>query len=136
MPFTTKTVETPTGKSYNGVQFLKMNCGVSIVRSGEAMEKALRDCCRAIRIGKILIQTDDFHRAHVLYSKFPADLALRKILLLYPIMSTGNTVIKAVQTLIKNGAKQSNIILVNLFSTPLGNKKKLLLFNLLLILNF
>ena len=25
---------------------MKGNCGVSIVRSGEAMEKALQDCCR------------------------------------------------------------------------------------------
>ncbi|XP_075676128.1 uracil phosphoribosyltransferase krishah [Dermatophagoides pteronyssinus] len=119
LPYTTRSIETPTGDHYDGVQFLKMNCGVSIVRSGEAMEKALRDCCRAIRIGKILIQSDDeTHQASVLYSKFPADLPLRKVLLLYPIMGTGNTVIKAVKTLIKHGAKQSNIILVNLFTTP------------------
>lgn len=28
------------------------------VVAGEAMEKGLRDCCRSIRIGKILIQSE------------------------------------------------------------------------------
>ena len=52
------------------------------------MEKGLRDCCRSIRIGKILIQSDpDTHEARVLYHKFPADIAQRKVLMMYPIMS-------------------------------------------------
>lgn len=55
---------------------------------GEAMEQGLRDCCRSIRIGKILIQSDeDTHEAHVVYAKFPEDIASRKVLLMYPIMS-------------------------------------------------
>ena len=47
---------TPNGEKYNGLAFQKGSCGVSIIRSGEAMEQGLRDCCRSIRIGKILIQ--------------------------------------------------------------------------------
>ncbi|PRD26558.1 UNVERIFIED_CONTAM: uprt [Trichonephila clavipes] len=55
---------------------------------GEAMEQGLRDCCRSIRIGKILIQSDeDTHEAHVVYAKFPEDISSRKVLLMYPIMS-------------------------------------------------
>lgn len=121
LPSKSRTVITPTGGKYEGVEFLKSNCGISIVRSGEAMEKALRDCCRSIRIGKILIQSDEeTHIARVLYAKLPADISLRKVLLLYPIMSTGNTVVKAIKVLKKNGVKESNIILINLFSTPSG----------------
>lgn len=121
LPSKPKTIETPPGGIYKGVEFLKSNCGVSIVRSGEAMEKALRDCCRSIRIGKILIQSDeDTHIARVLYAKLPENISLRKVLLLYPIMSTGNTVVKAIKLLKKNGAKESNIILMNLFATPVG----------------
>lgn len=68
--------------------FEKGNCGVSIMRSGEAMEKGLRDCCRSIRIGKILIQSEeDTQEAKVIYSKFPSDIHERKVLLMYPIMS-------------------------------------------------
>ena len=47
---------TPNGEKYSGLAFQKGSCGVSIIRSGEAMEQGLRDCCRSIRIGKILIQ--------------------------------------------------------------------------------
>lgn len=48
-------VTTPTDGVYVGVGFCEGLCGVSIIRSGEAMENALRDCCKGIKIGKILI---------------------------------------------------------------------------------
>ena len=54
--FKETTVVTPNGVEYKGLAFQKGSCGVSIIRSGEAMEQGLRDCCRSIRIGKILIQ--------------------------------------------------------------------------------
>jgi hypothetical protein len=38
-----------------GVEFARGICGVSIIRSGEAMETALRECCQGIKIGKILV---------------------------------------------------------------------------------
>ncbi|KAH9404714.1 hypothetical protein TYRP_000544 [Tyrophagus putrescentiae] len=111
LPSTAKTVTTPPGGTYEGVSFAKSNCGVSIVRSGEAMEKGLRDACRAIRIGKIIIE-------NVLYAKLPDDVSLRKVLLLYPIINTGATVIKAIQLLLERNVKEANIILINLFATP------------------
>jgi uracil phosphoribosyltransferase len=51
------------------------------------MEKGLRECCRSIRIGKILIQSTDEEAKSVIYAKFPNDINLRKIILLYPITS-------------------------------------------------
>jgi uracil phosphoribosyltransferase len=101
---------------------------VAIIRSGEAMEQGLRDCCRSIRIGKILVQSDEHtHEAKVLYAKFPVDIAQRKVLLMYPIMSTGNTIIKAVSVLKEHGVKESDIIVLNLFCTPKGTSATLLL---------
>lgn len=48
----------------------------------------MRDCCRSIRIGKILVESDiDTHEAKVVYAKFPDDISERKVLLMYPIMS-------------------------------------------------
>ncbi|KAM9326218.1 uracil phosphoribosyltransferase homolog [Gastrophryne carolinensis] len=121
LPYTECTVTTPTGYKYEGVKFEKGNCGVSIMRSGEAMEQGLRDCCRSIRIGKILIQSDEeTQRAKVYYAKFPPDIFRRKVLLMYPILSTGNTVIEAVKVLIEHGVQPSCIILLSLFSTPHG----------------
>lgn len=111
-------VETPTDHMFNGIRYLKGNCGVSIVRSGESMEQGLRDCCRSIRIGKILIESDENNQARVLYAKFPKDISERKILLLYPIMSTGLAVIESVKVLLNHGVKEDNLILLNLFSSP------------------
>ncbi|XP_073918272.1 uracil phosphoribosyltransferase homolog isoform X2 [Castor canadensis] len=124
LPYKECTVTTPTGYKYEGVKFEKGNCGVSIMRSGEAMEQGLRDCCRSIRIGKILIQSDEeTQRAKVYYAKFPPDIYRRKVLLMYPILSTGNTVIEAVKVLIEHGVQPSVIILLSLFSTPHGEFK-------------
>ncbi|KGL94501.1 Uracil phosphoribosyltransferase, partial [Charadrius vociferus] len=86
---------------------------------GEAMEQGLRDCCRSIRIGKILIQSDEeTQRAKVYYAKFPPDIYRRKVLLMYPILSTGNAVIEAVKVLLEHSAQPSVINLLSLFSTP------------------
>uniref|UniRef100_A0A674E8V1 Uracil phosphoribosyltransferase (FUR1) homolog (S. cerevisiae) n=1 Tax=Salmo trutta TaxID=8032 RepID=A0A674E8V1_SALTR len=73
LPYSECTVTTPTGHKYDGVKFEKGNCGVSIMRSGEAMEQGLRDCCRSIRI--------------VYNAKFPLDINRRKVLLMYPILT-------------------------------------------------
>ncbi|KPP69015.1 uracil phosphoribosyltransferase-like [Scleropages formosus] len=121
LPYSECTVTTPTGHKYDGVKFEKGNCGVSIMRSGEAMEQGLRDCCRSIRIGKILIQSDEeTQKAKVYYAKFPPDIYRRKVLLMYPILSTGNTVIEAARVLIEHGLQPKHIILLSLFSTPHG----------------
>ncbi|XP_067375452.1 uracil phosphoribosyltransferase homolog isoform X1 [Channa argus] len=137
LPYSECTVTTPTGYKYEGVRFERGNCGVSIMRSamklprtaqivglkGEAMEQGLRDCCRSIRIGKILIQSDEeTQKAKVYYAKFPPDVYRRKVLLMYPILSTGNTVIEAVKVLIEHRVQPKHIILLSLFSTPHGAK--------------
>jgi uracil phosphoribosyltransferase len=56
LPVVPKNVTTPTGANYDGVGFEGRICGVSILRAGEAMEAGLREVCRSVRIGKILIQ--------------------------------------------------------------------------------
>ena len=77
LPYTECDVTTPTGCTYKGLKYQKGNCGVSIVRSGEAMEKALQDCCRSMRIGKILVDSDvETHEAKVIFAKFPTDIAV------------------------------------------------------------
>ena len=60
---------TPTGHQYVGVDFAKKLCGVSIIRSGESMENALRACCKGIKIGKILVHRCGApHRCNLLLS--------------------------------------------------------------------
>ncbi|CAE8584540.1 unnamed protein product [Polarella glacialis] len=64
-------------------------CGVSIIRSGEAMENALRQCCSAIKIGKILIHRSGDSGSALAYEKMPYDISQRQVFLMDPIVATG-----------------------------------------------
>ncbi|KAL0310914.1 UNVERIFIED_CONTAM: Uridine kinase-like protein 4 [Sesamum angustifolium] len=120
LPFTEKQVITPTGSVYTGVDFCKRLCGVSIIRSGESMENALRACCKGIKIGKILIHREGDNGQQLIYEKLPADISDRHVLLLDPILGTGNSAVQAISLLIKKGVPESNIIFLNLISAPQG----------------
>lgn len=91
-------ITTPVGRIYNGLMFQGKICGVSIMRAGEAMEQGLRDCCRSVRIGKILIQRDeDTAQPKLFYDKLPEDIADRWVMLLDPMFATGKyTTVKLV----------------------------------------
>ncbi|KAG6813184.1 Uracil phosphoribosyltransferase, synthesizes UMP from uracil [Tricholoma furcatifolium] len=121
LPVVKRTVETPTGSTYEGVGFKGKICGVSILRAGEAMEAGLREVCRSVRIGKILIQRDeDTALPKLFYSKFPADIASRYVLLLDPMLATGGSAMKAVEVLMENGVPEERIIFINLIASPEG----------------
>ncbi|KAJ9534686.1 hypothetical protein QJQ45_013067 [Haematococcus lacustris] len=145
LPFTEKNVLTPTGHTYVGVEFARGICGVSVIRSGEAMEAALRECCQGIKIGKILVHR---HEAGVrngdelVYSKLPADIANRCVLLMDPVLGTGNTACKSIkpdcrshagrsstlmvevaQVLIETGVDESKIVMLCLIAAPEGIHK-------------
>lgn len=90
LPVQEHTIMTPLGRPYSGVKFQGKICGVSIMRAGEAMEQGLRDCCRSVRIGKILIQRDEeTSKPRLFYDKLPPDIAQRWVLLLDPMFATG-----------------------------------------------
>lgn len=111
---------TPTGSVYTGVEFCKKLCGVSIIRSGESMENALRACCKGIKIGKILIHRDGDNGKQLIYEKLPKDISERHVLLLDPVLATGNSANQAIELLIKKGVPESSIIFLNLISAPEG----------------
>ncbi|CAJ1960216.1 unnamed protein product [Sphenostylis stenocarpa] len=120
LPFTEKQVVTPTGSVYTGVDFCKRLCGVSVIRSGESMENALRACCKGIKIGKILIHREGDNGQQLIYEKLPNDISDRHVLLLDPILGTGNSAVEAISLLIRKGVPESNIIFLNLISAPKG----------------
>lgn len=120
LPFTEKQVITPTGSVYTGVDFCKQLCGVSIIRSGESMENALRACCKGIKIGKILIHRDGDNGKQLIYEKLPRDIADRHVLLLDPVLATGNSAVQAIELLVQKGVPEAQIIFLNLISAPEG----------------
>eukprot|EP01023_Acetabularia_acetabulum_P015594 TRINITY_DN17615_c1_g1_i3.p1 TRINITY_DN17615_c1_g1~~TRINITY_DN17615_c1_g1_i3.p1 ORF type:complete len:514 (+),score=71.49 TRINITY_DN17615_c1_g1_i3:228-1544(+) len=125
LPFAIDNVKTPTGRTYVGVEFAKGLCGVSIIRSGEAMENALRDCCKGIGIGKILVirtseQNSGELKDELIYEKLPADIADKFVLLLDPILGTGRTACRAIEVLMEKGVKEKRIFFLTLIAAPDG----------------
>ena len=115
---------TPTDSKTDGKKFKGKICGVSILRSGEAMEKALREVCKRIRIGKILIQRDEnTAKPNLIYSKLPEDISKRYVLLLDPMLATGGSVCRAISVLKEKNVEEDRIIFVNLISCPEGINK-------------
>ncbi|KAL2753936.1 hypothetical protein ACRALDRAFT_2043062 [Sodiomyces alcalophilus JCM 7366] len=114
-------VTTPVGRTYSGLLFQGKICGVSIMRAGEAMEQGLRDCCRSVRIGKILIQRDEeTSKPKLFYDKLPEDIAERWVLLLDPMFATGGSAIMAVEVLKSRGVPEERILFLNVIASPEG----------------
>lgn len=138
LPVVEQSVTTPVGRAYLGVKFEGKICGVSIMRAGEAMEQGLRDCCRSVRIGKILIQRDEETcMPKLFYDKLPADIADRWVLLLDPMFATGEfralwspqpftnlvsggSATLAVEVLKQKGVPEHRILFLNLIASPSG----------------
>jgi Uracil phosphoribosyltransferase len=60
------------------------------------MEQGLRECCRSVRIGKILIQRDEeTAQPKLFYDKLPDDIANRWVLLLDPMLATGRPLLNS-----------------------------------------
>lgn len=124
LPVEPTIIETPTGQPFEGVKFQGKICGVSIIRAGESMEQGLRDCCRSVRLGKILIQRDEeTAKAKLYYEKLPADIHERYVFLLDPMLATGGSAIVATDVLLSRGVNQDRILFLNLVSNPQGIQK-------------
>ncbi|KAL5614197.1 hypothetical protein BROUX41_000036 [Berkeleyomyces rouxiae] len=121
LPVVSHDVTTPVGRTYSGLMFQGKICGVSIMRAGEAMEQGLRDCCRSVRIGKILIQRDEeTAQPKLFYDKLPDDISKRWVLLLDPMFATGGSAIMAVEVLKSRGVPEERILFLNLIASPKG----------------
>ena len=89
-----KEITTPTGV-FKGLEDLsnKQLCVVSIIRSGDILLEAVRKLVPGIRVGKILVQRDeeseDKH-AVLYYQKLPKDISDCYVLLVDPMLATGD----------------------------------------------
>jgi|UniRef100_A0AC35G388 uracil phosphoribosyltransferase len=120
LPYYPRSIITPDNAKFDGIKFARGNCAIALSRSGEAMEFAVRQCCRSIRIGKILINEDN----KIIYSRLTPDIRQRRVLLLYPLLHTGTAYIQAIRELISNKkVKEENIYLLSMFSTFYGIRR-------------
>lgn len=124
LPLQKVSITTPTDARFEGARFEGRICAVSIVRAGESMETAMREVCKKIRIGKILIQRDEETAEPIMYySKLPPDISKRYVLLIDPMLATGGSACKAIDVLKKHGVGEEKIIFITLISCPEGIQK-------------
>ncbi|XP_028848615.1 uridine-cytidine kinase-like 1 isoform X4 [Denticeps clupeoides] len=122
LPSQTWVVETPQGQDYEGKAFNgKRITGVSILRAGETMEPALRAVCKDVRIGKILIQTNqDTGEPELHYLRLPKDISEDHVILMDCTVSTGAAAMMAVRVLLDHDVQEDKILLVSLLMAEMG----------------
>jgi uridine kinase len=121
LPFQTNEVTTPTGSKYEGKARKENLCGVSIIRSGLAMEKPLRKVCPNVSMGKLLIQYSPGTREpHLHYCILPQDVKDMFVLLCDAVIGTGAAMLMAIKVLLEHGVAEERVIVLSLIGTPLG----------------
>lgn len=90
-----------------------------ILRAGMGMIEGMLDLVPSARVGHIGLYRDPDSLAAVeYYFKAPTDLSERLVIVVNPMLATGNTAVAAVDRLKELGA--SDLRLVSLLATPLG----------------
>ncbi|XP_030589505.1 uridine-cytidine kinase-like 1 isoform X6 [Archocentrus centrarchus] len=122
LPSQVHVVQTPQGEDYEGRTFHgKRITGVSILRAGETMEPALRAVCKDVRIGKILIQTNqDTGEPELHYLRLPKDISEDHVILMDCTVSTGAAAMMAVRVLLDHDVQEDKILLVSLLMAEMG----------------
>ncbi|CAK0821389.1 unnamed protein product [Prorocentrum cordatum] len=121
LPVDVSTVTTPAGVDYQGIEFQGQLCAVSVIRSGEVMENALRSCCQGVKLGKVLITRSPDGACSVAYDALPHDVTGRHVLVMDPVLSTGNTILRVVDLLTRQRqVAEAKIIVLSLVAAPDG----------------
>lgn len=122
LPYSDHTVDTPQGFSYSGRKCdVEKICGVSILRAGETMEQAVCDICKDIRIGKILIQTNQTTgEPELYYLRLPKDIKDYRVILMDATVATGAAAIMAIRVLLDHDVPEQSISLVSLLMAEIG----------------
>ncbi|XP_048205733.1 uridine-cytidine kinase-like 1 isoform X3 [Perognathus longimembris pacificus] len=122
LPFQDCVVQTPQGQDYAGKCYAgKQITGVSILRAGETMEPALRAVCKDVRIGTILIQTNQLTGEPELhYLRLPKDISEDHVILTDCTVSTGAAAMMAVRVLLDHDVPEDKIFLLSLLMAEMG----------------
>uniref|UniRef100_A0A5F8AAP0 Uridine-cytidine kinase n=1 Tax=Macaca mulatta TaxID=9544 RepID=A0A5F8AAP0_MACMU len=122
LPFQDCVVRTPQGQEYAGKCYAgKQITGVSILRAGETMEPALRAVCKDVRIGTILIQTNQLTGEPELhYLRLPKDISDDHVILMDCTVSTGAAAMMAVRVLLDHDVPEDKIFLLSLLMAEMG----------------
>ena len=119
LPMTMQTIETPLIQMEAPILKGKKLVIVSILRAGNGLLEGMLDLMPSARIGHIGLYRDPQTLQPVeYYMKVPEDIHERPVIVVDPMLATGNSVSYAIKRLKEKGAK--DIRLVCLLSAPEG----------------
>ncbi|KAJ2485056.1 Uridine kinase [Coemansia sp. RSA 2320] len=121
LPLEQKSVRTPTGMLYEGREMDVAVTGVTVLRAGGVMEKALRSVARPVHYGKILIVGDPVtHEPRLHYAKLPPSIGTHQVLLMDPTIVSGANAMMAIRICLDHGVPEHCIVFLSLLATPQG----------------
>lgn len=119
LPMATIKIETPLAEMEAPILLGKKVVFVSILRAGNGLLDGLTDLVPSARIGHIGLYRDPETLMPVeYYFKVPTDIAERPVVLVDPMLATGNSVAAAITRLKDRGVK--DLKLVTLLAAPEG----------------
>tara|TARA_B100000929_G_scaffold232708_1_gene189155 strand:- start:473 stop:1105 length:633 start_codon:yes stop_codon:yes gene_type:complete len=119
LELTTEEIETPLETMDAPVLAGKKLCFVSILRAGNGLLEGMVELMPSARVGHIGMYRDpDTLEAVEYYCKMPDDLGGRLVIVVDPMLATGNSAIAAIEHLKKIGA--TNIRFLCLLASPEG----------------
>ena len=122
LPMTTHSIETPVAAMEAPILKGKKLVIVSILRAGNGLLEGMLDLLPSARIGHIGLYRDPKTLQPVeYYFKVPTDIDERPVIVVDPMLATGNSVAYAIQKLKEKGAK--DVRLVCLLAAPEGVKR-------------
>jgi uracil phosphoribosyltransferase len=121
LPMTTNHIETPLAEMEAPILKGKKLVIVSILRAGNGLLDGMLDLVPSARVGHIGLYRDPETLAAIeYYLKLPEDIGERTVILVDPMLATGNSVSAAVSRLKEHGA--NHIRFVSLLAAPEGIK--------------
>ena len=119
LPLTTERIETPLEPMDAPILAGKKLCLVSILRAGNGLLEGMLALVPSARVGHIGLYRDPATLVAVeYYYKMPADIAERPVIVVDPMLATGNSAAAAVERLKEDGV--TRIKLVCLLAAPEG----------------
>jgi uracil phosphoribosyltransferase len=119
LPMSVITIETPLAEMEAPILLGKKVVFVSILRAGNGLLDGLTDLVPSARIGHIGLYRDPETLQPIeYYFKVPTDIAERPVVLVDPMLATGNSITAAISRVKDQGAR--DIKLVTLLAAPEG----------------
>ena len=119
IPLTYVRIKTPVASMQAPVLAGKKLVVVSIMRAGNGILDGILELIPAARVGHIGLYRDpQTHAAIEYYFKVPEDIAVRDVLVVDPMLATGNSAVAALHRLKETGAK--TLKFVCLLAAPEG----------------